>query len=122
MLAAVAAMLADDDRVAGVGCEAALIDDLQAREFAHFGGDPALETMVSAYRANPDQAVWEKYHYNVRAMIELAFPPSTRERGPRTDWKSKCKELGIELLQMKAALSEARQANTELRRQKGEAR
>lgn len=75
MLQIVDELLADVEYVDRFKGESQLIDDIEAKEFAHFGGSPSLAAMLRAYRANPKKFTWAKYNFNIAAMIELAAPP-----------------------------------------------
>ena len=54
------------------GGEIEVMQQMEADEFVHFGGDPSLAAMLKAYRENPGEDVWQEYRYNIRAMIDLA--------------------------------------------------
>lgn len=75
MLQIVDELLSDVEYVDKFKGESQLIDDIEAKEFAHFGGSPSLSAMLRAYRANPKKGTWSKYNFNIAAMIELAAPP-----------------------------------------------
>lgn len=80
MLRLTTEILADHEYVDQFGGEVGLRDLLEAEEYVHFGGDPSLTAMLRAYRANPDEATWKEYRYNIRAMIELANEQEDRGR------------------------------------------
>ncbi len=62
-------ILADFAYVDKFGGEGAILDAFSENEFSHFGGQPSLEAMLKAYRANPAKATWEEYNFNLRVMI-----------------------------------------------------
>lgn len=98
-------ILSDHEYVATFGNEAKCIDDMQEREFSHFGGNPTLGMMLRAYRMFPDIAEWRKNKFNIRVMIDLANPRETKE-GERVNWKARCAELEAEVANYKARVEE----------------
>lgn len=80
MLRIVTEILEDHEYVDRFGGEGAILDLIEKEEFIHFGGDPTLTAMLRAYRANPREATWKEYRYNIRAMIELAHEQEDRQR------------------------------------------
>lgn len=100
-------LLEDQEYVAQFGGGPQLIDDMQSKEFAHFGGSPTLPQMLRAYAANPGEQAWKEYDYNIWAMIELAAP--AREAGEAThiNWKAIAKELEVQVEQLTTELAAA---------------
>lgn len=86
-------ILQDHEYVDSRGGELALMDEFEAKEFSHFGGNPSLHTMLKAYRANPDKGLWEEYGYNLRVMIDLCTPEREKSDKERINWKARCAEL-----------------------------
>ncbi len=107
-------LLRDLDYVDQFGGESNLLDDLEAKEFAHFGGSPTLTQMLRAFRANPSQATWEEYSHNVWAMIELARPAKDAGPAERVNWKSLAKELQVQVETLTVELEKQRQENEKL--------
>ncbi len=109
-------ILSDAEYVALQGGEDTLIDAMNDDEFAHFGSDPDLKTLLFAYRANPAKKVWLEYRCNVRAMIDLATPATeTRESGPRTNWRAKADGLEAENERLKAEVESLKTEVSEIR-------
>lgn len=94
-------ILDDHDYVDQFGGEGPLLKMLEKDEYAHFGGNPDLVTMLRTYQAIPDKEIWEKYRYNIRAMIDLATPSKKRNESSRTDWKAKAEKLEHDLSLLK---------------------
>ena len=94
-------ILQDHEYVDQFGSEAELIEQMEAVEFSHFGGQPSLGAMLRAYRLNPKRAIWEEYNYNLRVMIDLATPDRSPSTPARVNWKARCEELEeqVKLLQ-----------------------
>ena len=115
MLKLASEILADKNYVDQFGGEAAVIEEMEAKEFAHFGGNPALATMLATYRKIPDQATWKEYHCNVVAMIELANPREPRSAGERIGWKARAVELEAEVASLTAMKQEQSKTIAELR-------
>lgn len=114
MLKLAAEILQDCEYVDQFGGEAQALDDMQSKEFSHFGGNPSLGSMLAAYRKNPDIKVWREYRFNIRAMIELANPKEEREV-TRIDWKVMAKELEAEVASYKGQLADQSKTISELR-------
>lgn len=107
-------ILSDGEYVDQFGGEAGAMDDMEQKEFSHFGGRPSLGSMLAAFRKNPDIKTWREYRFNIVAMIELANPREDREV-VRIDWKAQAKEFEAELTQAKATVSEQSKTISELR-------
>lgn len=107
-------ILQDGEYVDSFGGEAQARDDMEAKEFSHFGGNPSLGAMLQAFRKNPDLKTWKEYRFNIRAMIDLANP---REQSDtvRVNWKSQAKLLEAELGNAKTQLAEQSKTISELR-------
>lgn len=109
-------ILKDREYTEAFGGESHVIDQMQTREFAHFGGRPSLPEMLRAFRCNPSRETWEEYRHNIWAMIELSRPAKEAVEIERVNWKALAKKLEVELLQARAALEEQREAAAEYRR------
>lgn len=109
MLQIVDELLEDKEYVDQFGGEAQLMDHIEVEEFAHFGGNPALSSMLRAFRANPKKSTWAEYRYNIRAMIDLASPEKESGETQRTNWKALAKELQLKLEQAEATLNDYRE-------------
>lgn len=90
------------------------MDDMEAKEFSHFGGNPSLGSMLQAYRKNPDLRVWKEYQFNIRAMIDLANPREESDT-VRVNWRAQAKLLEAELANAKAQLTDQSKTISELR-------
>jgi hypothetical protein len=110
-------ILRDPSYVDDHGGEPALIDHLESVEFAHFGGNPSLLSMIRAYRHNKSRETWAEYRFNVRAMIELAKPAPEGSSAERINWKVLAKELEAKVAHLEAALTEQRNTAEEMRRE-----
>lgn len=84
------------------GSEAALIEEMEKKEFSHFGGVPTLGMMLMAWRANPGKKTWAEHKFNVQVMIDLATPEPEKATTPRMDWKKRCAELEEEVAVLQA--------------------
>lgn len=102
LLKTVDEILSDFEFVDSSGGEGRLIGVIEQEQFSHFGGQPALATMIRAYRHNPLRDTWKEYQFNVRAMIELATPERRASMKPRINWKQRCAELELESEILKA--------------------
>ena len=114
MLKLACEIIADHDYVDQFGGEAAVIERMEADEFAHFGGSPSLPEMIRAFRANPSHETWAEYRFNVWALIELSLP-AKGEATVRTNWRAIAKEFEAKLAVAEATLAEFRASNAELR-------
>jgi hypothetical protein len=115
-------ILDDHEYVDQFGGEGPLLEMLEKDEFAHFGGNPALATMLRAYRANPDRELWEKYRYNIRAMIDLAEPEKEKRESTRTNWKAEAEKLREDLARLTAENAALREQVEDLLQANGELR
>lgn len=108
-------LLSDPAYIDEYGGEDALIEELEADEFAHFGGSPKLQQMVQAYRQNPKLATWDKYQHNIWAMIDLAKPSNPNaEAKERTNWKAIAQEYEARIDSLEASLRESQEVNRHL--------
>jgi len=110
-MARLASELLDDiEYVDSCGGEGALLDQLQQKEFSHFGGSPSVAQLVRAYRANGKEEAWRQRGFNVWAMIELANPPAARTSGASSNGQPKksVKELEATLAEREAAFGKER--------------
>lgn len=107
-------ILTDVEYVDHFGSEAAAMDDIEAKEFSHFGGRPSLGSMLRAYRKNPDLKTWKENKFNIVLMIDLANPKEERET-VRVDWKAQAQTLEAELTNAKSTLAEQSRTISELR-------
>ena len=119
MLRMACEVLDDGDYCETFGGADQVMDDLEKVEFSHFGGAPSLSSMVQAFRKNPAMETWKEYHFNVRAMIELANPREERDV-VRVDWKALAKSMEAELESTKKALADSQAKNEELGREMSE--
>lgn len=109
-------ILSDKKYVDEFVSESALIEMIEQQEFGHFGGNPSLSAMLRAFRANPKKATWQEYHFNIRAMIDLANPDEEKQdRAGRVDWKGKTAELEEQVESQQATIDELTSSNAELR-------
>jgi len=92
MLSLTASILQDDEYVAKHGGQDALLDNLEATEFAHFGGSPSLRGMLRAYQVFPTRRAWSKQRYNVRAMVLKSGYKTSTESKKRINWKALAQE------------------------------
>lgn len=88
MLRLTSEILEDHEYVDKFGGEAQLIEAIEAEEFAHFGGQPSLASMLRAYRENPKKSTWQEYRFNLRVMIDLATPERDRGDATRVNWRA----------------------------------
>lgn len=102
-------LLSDFAYVDQFGGEAALIEDMENKEFAHFGGSPSLGQLLRAYRESPDEKTWKEYDYNVWAMIELSRPVKEKAPVERINWKQLCKELQAQVEVLESERDRARE-------------
>lgn len=107
-------ILKDAEYVDQFGGEASCIDDMEAKEFSHFGRSPTLGMMLKAYRKFPDIAEWRRNRFNIRVMIDLANPREKVET-QRTDWKARATELDADNANLKALIDEQSKTISELR-------
>lgn len=90
------------------GGQSALIDHLEATDFAHFGGKPSLANMIRAYRKHPDKGTWDEYQHNIHAMIDLSRPEKSTEAKEKISWKALAKELQVKVEILETELGDLR--------------
>jgi len=107
MLHVANAILQDAEYVDRFGGESKLIEIMEGDEFVHFGGNPSLAAMLRAYRANPGRSTWEKYKFNIRAMIDLSLPVADGAETERIHWKALAKKLQERVAELESMLQNA---------------
>ena len=107
-------ILKDREYVDQFGSQAALMDMLEETEFSHFGGKLSLQSMLRAYRANPDLKTWETNKFNLVVMIDLSEPSREKEEVERNDWKARFKEAEEEAAKWEARCVELESQVSEL--------
>jgi hypothetical protein len=115
MLRLAVEILDDHDYTDANGGQQKLMGEMETKDFAHFGGDPSLSSMLRAYRANPDIKAWQEHRFNVRAMIVLAAPVRPKQdRTPPVNHKKAAEELREKLAQKEAVLTKITNGGTSL--------
>ena len=105
MLRLATEILDDHDYTDANGGQQKIMAEMEQKDFAHFGGDPSLSSMLRAYRANPDIKRWQEHRFNVRAMILLATPEKPKQdKAPPRNYKQERDVLEDRLKQKEEAL------------------
>lgn len=120
MLKLAADILDDHDYVDEMGGEDVVLERLEAEEFSHFGGSPAVTVMIKTWRRYPQQSTWREYKYNIWALIDLANPREAGAETVRTNWKALAKQLQESVEAMQAELTALREENADMKQELAE--